>query len=65
MVKKTYAQPTLKVVELDMADIVCQSGGNYPVSTLNSNAGISLGEDQDSYDGGANAKRRNGIWGED
>ena len=65
MVKKTYAQPTLKVVELDMADIVCQSGGNYPVSTLNSNVDISLGEDQDSYDGGANAKRRNGIWGED
>ena len=65
MNKKHYAQPTMKVVELDMADIVCESPGGYRVSTLNSNADLSLGDDQGSYNGGANAKRRNDIWDED
>ena len=64
MNKKTYAQPTIKVVELDMADIVCESPGGYKVTNVSGNAGLSLGDDQDSYSGGANAKRRNDIWDE-
>ena len=65
MNKKHYAQPTMNVVELDMADIVCNSQEDYSVTSVSSNVGISLGEDQDSYNGGAYSKRRGGIWEED
>ena len=65
MNKKHYAQPTISVVESVMADIICQSGGGYRVTNVSSNAGITLGEDQETYSGGANAKRRGGIWDED
>ena len=61
MNKKHYAQPTLKVVELDMADIVC----NSPDLTFSNNAGL-----HNEGGGTTNSDNRNrangrGIWGED
>lgn len=62
MNKKTYEQPTLRVVELDDADIVNTSGG--VVNNTSSNAGLSMGDDQSTYNGGSYAKGR-GIWHDD
>lgn len=67
MNKKHYAQPTMKVVELDMADIVCNSpeNGGDQVTRYGGNAGF-------DYVGGSttdptNRNRANGrgIWDED
>lgn len=59
MIKKSYAKPTMKVVELDMADIVCES------LDVDSNAGLSKrgSGTTDTY----NRNRANGrtIWDEE
>ena len=63
MNKKHYAQPTISVVEFEMADIVCQSGDGEEVKRLNGDfhlmggSTISSGSDQRS--------KSRGIWDED
>ena len=65
MNKKHYAQPTISVVELDMADIVCQSEGTGRASSVTGNVFEGSIESDFNYSGGAMAKQRNGIWDED
>ena len=66
MNKKHYAQPTMKVVELDMADIVCESGGNgSKIQVFESNAGIDIMGGSTTDPSNRNRANGRGIWGED
>ena len=65
MIKKTYVQPTMKVVELDMADIVCESPDGKNVTGAKGNAGLFyIGGNTIGSSDEQRANRR-GIWDED
>ena len=61
MNKKHYAQPTMKVVELDMADIVCES----PDLNLGGNAGFNYEGGSTISSGSDQRSKGRGIWDED
>ena len=61
MNKKHYAKPTMKVVELDMADIVC----NSPELYLGGNAGLTNEGGGTTNSDNRNRANGRGIWGED
>ena len=66
MIKKHYAQPTISVEELDMADIVCQSEGTGThVTRYGGNAGFNYEGGSTISSGSDQRSKGRGIWDED
>ena len=65
MNKKHYAQPTMKVVELDMADIVCESPNETSVGDIKGNGGFDLMGGSSVNSGDQQRSKGRGIWDED
>ena len=66
MIKKHYAQPTISVVEFEMADIVCQSGGDGPqVTGYGGNASFNYEGGSTISSGSDQRSKGRGIWDED
>ena len=60
MKKKFYSNPTLKVVVLDMSDIVCQS-----FTGIGTDAGIGYNGSSDNDNDGKSYGKQRGIWADE